>query len=345
MKTAVLTGLNQIEIRDVPPPVIRRPDDVLLRIRRVGVCGSDIHYYTTGRIGSLVVQYPFAIGHECAAEVEAVGPEVRRLQPGSRVAVDPAVPCHGCDQCRAGRHHTCRSLRFLGCPGQLEGCLSETIVMPEECCFPIPDSLPFDAAALVEPLSIGMYAVRQALPMADARIGILGLGPIGLSVMLPAIAHGAAAVYGTDRIASRCAFARSLGATWTGNPDQIDVVTAVRQAEPLLLDVVFECCGQQDALDQAMAMVKPGGKVMIIGIPEFDRYSFAADAARRSELCLQHVRRQNHCVQAALDFVADNRLTCDRLVTHHYPLTELKRAFDLVQRYGDGVIKAMIHMD
>jgi L-iditol 2-dehydrogenase len=217
--------------------------------------------------------------------------------------------------------------------------------MPEECCFPIPESLPFDAAALVEPISIGLYAVRQSVPMVNARVGILGLGPIGLSVMLPAIAGGATAVYGTDRVAFRCAFARSLGATWTGNPDETDVVTVIRQAEPLLLDVVFECCGEQDALDQAIAMVKPGGKVMIIGIPEFTRYSFPADVARRNELCLQHVRRQNNCVQPAIDFVAANRRTCDRLVTHHFPLTELQRAFDLVRRYDDGVIKAMIHTD
>ena len=192
MQAMQLTGLRQMELRTVPDPQIRRPDEVLLRIRAVGVCGSDVHYYTQGRIGSQVVSYPFAVGHEAAGVVEAVGPAVRQLKPGDRVAIDPPVSCHACDQCQAGRHHTCRRLQYLGCPGQLEGCLGELLVMPEECCFPVPASLSFAEAALIEPLSIGVYAVRQSIPMQGAKVGILGAGPIGVSVMLPALAAGAA---------------------------------------------------------------------------------------------------------------------------------------------------------
>ncbi|MCK5803737.1 MAG: alcohol dehydrogenase catalytic domain-containing protein [Lentisphaeria bacterium] len=345
MKAALLTGIREMEIREIPDPAITRPDEVLLRIRAVGVCGSDVHYYTTGRIGSQVVEFPFIVGHEPSGVVEAVGAAVTRLKPGDRVAIDPPVSCHSCDQCLAGRPHTCRTLKYLGCPGQLEGAFSEFLVMPEECCFPIPDDMDMATAALIEPLSIGVYAVQQSIPMTGARIGILGLGPIGLSVMLPALAEGAAAIYATDRIDARCELAGKHGATWTGNPDTVDVVEEVTEREPLLLDVVFECCGQQEALDQAAQLLKPGGKLMMIGIPEFDNWSISAEIARRRELCLQNVRRQNHCVQKTIDLVADGKIDPAFMITHTFKLDDTKTAMDLVDSYGDGVLKAMIEME
>jgi L-iditol 2-dehydrogenase len=340
-----LTGVRQMEARTVADPRIRRPEDVLLRIRAVGVCGSDVHYYTQGRIGSQVVSYPFAVGHEAAGVVEAVGPAVRHVKPGDRVAIDPPVSCHACDQCRAGRHHTCRKLKYLGCPGQLEGCLGELLVMPEECCFPIPASMSFAKAALIEPLSIGVYAVRQSIPMQGAKVGILGAGPIGVSVMLPALAAGATAVYVTDPIAARRELVLRHGACWAGDPTSVDVVKEISSREPLLLDVVFECCGQQSALDQGLALLKPGGKLMIIGIPEFERYSFDAETGRRRELCLQHVRRQNACVQPALDLVVGGKVDPSFMITHTFPLARAKEAFDLVAGYADGVLKAMVEVD
>ena len=342
MKAARLTGIRQMEILEVPDPEITRPDDVLLRIRAVGVCGSDVHYYATGRIGSQVVEYPFTVGHECAGIVEAVGPAVTRVKAGDRVAIDPPISCHRCDQCLAGRPHTCRSLKYLGCPGQLEGSLSELLVMPAECCFPIPDTMSFAEAALIEPLSIGVYAVRQSIPMAGAKIGILGMGPIGFSVLLPALAGGAEAVYVTDRLDARCELAAAHGATWVGNPDRQDVVAEISGREPLLLDAVFECCGQQEALDQGMRLLKPGGKLMLIGIPEFDRYSFSAEIGRRSELCFQNVRRQNDCVGPALDLVVSGAVDPSFMITHTFPFVETQRAFDLVDHYSDGVLKAMV---
>lgn len=344
MKAFVLTGIRAMELREVPTPTIRNDTDVLLRLVAVGVCGSDVHYYATGRIGSQVVEYPFTVGHECAAVVERIGPGVTRVKPGDRVAVEPAMACGRCDQCRAGRAHTCRALRFLGCPGQAEGCLSEFIVMPEDCCFPIPAAMSMEQAMLSEPLSIGVYAVKQSVPMAGARIGILGAGPIGLSVLLPARAQGAAAVYVTDLLDYRLDAARRAGATWAGNPAREDVVQAITGREPLLLDAVFECCGEQAAIDQAVDLLKPGGKLMLIGIPTVDRIAFTIDKARRKELCIQNVRRQNHCVQAALDMLAAGTIQADFMITHRVPLSGTAAAFDQVEHYRDGVIKALVDM-
>ena len=156
MKSMMLTGIRKMEMKTVPDPVILSGKDVKIRIKVVGVCGSDIHYYLKGRIGSQVVEYPFTVGHECAGEVVETGQEVSTLKPGDRVAIEPAMPCSECDQCIDGRPHTCRNLRFLGCPGQAEGCLSEFIVMPESSCFHIPGTMSYDEATISEPLAIGV---------------------------------------------------------------------------------------------------------------------------------------------------------------------------------------------
>ncbi|MGQ9590868.1 MAG: zinc-dependent alcohol dehydrogenase [Planctomycetota bacterium] len=344
MKAMVLTGIREMELRDVPDPAVRRPSDVLVRVKSVGVCGSDIHYYTKGRIGSQVVRHPFTVGHECSGIVAAVGRAARRVSPGDRVAIDPAMFCGACDQCAKGRENTCRELRFLGCPGQAEGCLSERIVVPESSCHRIPPTLSFDQATLSEPLSIAIYAVKKAAPMERARIAILGAGPIGLSVLLAAKLAGAAKVYATDKIPERLAVARRLGAHSTANPLETDPVADIAPLEPLGLDVVFECCGDEEAVDQAVRLLGPGGRLFIIGIPDAAKLSFDVDDMRRKELRVENVRRQARCVEEALRRIERHEIEVGDLVTHRFPFERAKEAFDLVAEYRDGVVKALIEL-
>ena len=343
MKAVVLTGIKKMDIIEVPSPTIETKNDVLLKVKTVGVCGSDVHYYLTGKIGSQVVQYPYRVGHEFSASVCEIGSGVTNVKIGDKVAVEPAMPCWKCDQCLQGRAHTCRKLKFLGCPGQAEGCLSEYIVMPSECCFKVNDSTTFEQAAIVEPLSIGYYAVQQSIDLKGKDIGILGCGPIGLSVMLPAMTQKTNRIFVTDKIDERLELAKSHGASWIGNPDKIDVEKDIIDQEPGLLDVVFECCGEQEALDNAINLLKPGGKLMLIGIPTVDRVSFPIDLLRRKEICIQNVRRQNECVQPALDLIENGLIDIDCMVTHRFGFEESKVAFDLVADYADGVVKAMIN--
>lgn len=342
MKAAVLTSIKGMEISEIPTPKLMCDTDVLIRITHVGVCGSDVHYYTTGRIGSQVVKYPFPVGHEAAGVVEQIGKRVTHVKVGDNVAIEPAMPCYQCDQCQKGREHTCRKLKFLGCPGQADGCLSDQIVMPETSCIKIPDNVTLQEAALSEPLSIGVYAVKQSIPMKNAKVGILGFGPIGFSVMYPALLQGAESVYVTDKLDYRLELAKQCGARWTGNTSRTNIVEEITKQEPLLLDVVFECCGQQEALDQAIDLLKPGGKLMIVGIPETDRISFSIDLLRRKEITIFNVRRQNHCVEEALEMISSRKLDVNKMVTHHFPLSKTKDAFDLVMNYDDKVMKAMI---
>jgi len=342
MKAMVLTGIREMEMQEFPMPVIQNETDVLIKMKVVGICGSDVHYYQSGKIGGQIVQYPFPVGHEGAGEVISVGSRVSRVKPGDRIAIEPAMPCGECDQCKAGRPHTCRKLRFLGCPGQADGCLSEYIVMPEQSCFRIAATMSYTEAAISEPLAIGVYAVNQSVPMKGATIGILGFGPIGMSVILPAIAKGAEKIFVTDLIDERLSIAKACGATWTGNAASQDVVNEIVAREPLLLDVVFECCGKQEAMDQAIELLKPGGKLMIIGIPEFDRWNFSVDKLRHKEICIQSVRRQNHSVEEALESMENGRLNVEKMATHRFGFEDTKAGFDLVSGYRDGVMKAMI---
>ena len=258
MKAALLTGIRKFETRQVPEPEFTRPTDVLIRIKMVGVCGSDIHYYTTGRIGSQIIQFPFTVGHEAAGIVEQVGPKVTRVKPGQRIAIDPAVSCGHCDQCRAGRENTCRELLFLGCPGQLAGALCEHLVLPETCCFPIKDRTTFEQAALSEPLAIAVYAVERARLPARANVAVLGAGPIGMSVFHVLRANRVGEVFITDKIPERLKFAQKLKPKYCGNPDRADVVREISQAEPLLMDAVFECSGDRMAYRPGGAIVKAG---------------------------------------------------------------------------------------
>lgn len=343
MKAIVLTGIRQMEMVEKPMPQIINNTDVLIRMKVVGVCGSDIHYYTTGKIGIQVVRYPFTVGHEGAGEVLATGSSVTRVKAGDRIAIDPAMACFQCDQCLAGRPHTCRNLKFLGNPGQAEGCLSEYLVMPEMSCFPLPISISYDQAAISEPLAIGVYATQLAqMDLSGKKIGILGFGPIGMSVLLSALYYGAGKVYVTDKIDGRLDIAGKCGAAWTGNPLKEDIVSAIREKEEALLDLVFECCGQQEAVDQAIDILKPGGKLMIIGIPEFDRWSFPVDKLRHKEISIQNVRRQNNSLEKTLALLQKAKVDVSSMPTHRFPFARTQDAFDLVAGYRDGVMKAMI---
>lgn len=331
-----------MEMFDAPKPDIKNDDDVLIRMMATGVCGSDVHYYTTGRIGSQVVQYPFPVGHEGAGIVEKVGAAVHSLRVGDRIAIEPAMPCGTCDQCHAGRLHTCRKLRFLGCPGQADGCLSEYITMPQRSCLPIPDNMSFEQATVSEPLAIGLYATCLAGNVKNKNIAILGSGPIGLSVLSGVRLAGAGNVYLTDKINERLAIAQKSGATDNYNILCEDIIKEIQKHEPLMLDLVFECCGQQDALDQAIQLLKPGGKLMIVGIPEFSRFSFSVDDLRRKEIAIQNVRRQNGCDKEAINVIANGSVTIDHWITHCFEFKKTKEAFDMVADYRDGVMKAMI---
>lgn len=342
MKAAFLTGVRTIEIRETPSPRIAKDDDVLVRSQAVGVCGSDLHYYLSGSVGGDTVKYPFIPGHECAGVVEEVGKAVARVKPGDAVVIEPAVSCGVCDQCLTGRPHTCRKLLFLGHYGELTGGMAEFTVAPERNCVPLPPKMTVVQGALAEPLSIAIYAAGMAGSVRGKTAAVLGTGPIGLCVVMTLKADGAGAVYATEIAESRLAAAATAGADWAGHPGREDVVEAIRSREPLGLDIVFECCGEQSALDQAVELVKPGGTLVVVGIPLDDRVSFASGKLRRREIRVQSVRRQNRCLEKAVAMIHTGRIKVDFLATHCFKLGEAQQAYETAAERRDGVIKALV---
>ena len=178
----------------------------------------------------------------------------------------------------------------------------------------------------------------------SAKAAVLGAGPVGLCILLACHAAGLSTTYVTDLLEERLEIAHRCGAAWTGNPQRIDIVAAIEQHEPQGLDCVFECAGAQQTLDQAVEILKPGGTLLIVGIPEQDRVTFHIHTLRRKEIQVRNVRRQNHCMRPAIEMISSRRVNVDQLVTHRVSLADAKQAFDLVADYRDGVIKAMIEV-
>jgi threonine dehydrogenase-like Zn-dependent dehydrogenase len=216
--------------------------------------------------------------------------------------------------------------------------------MPEECCFPTNGKITFEQAALCEPLSIGVYAVKRGGLPKDADVAILGAGPIGLSCLLNVRAENSRVCFMTEKIDGRIEGARKGGATWVGNPNNQDIVKEILYRQPAGMDVVFECAGQQETIDQAIEMLKPGGRLVLIGSPRTERVSFDIDRLRRKEITITNIRRQNKCTQKAIDLIASGKVNTDFMITHRFGLEDTKKAFDLVAGYHDGVIKAMISL-
>lgn len=342
MKAIKLVDLRKLEILDIPKPEIVNSDDVLIKIKSAGICGSDVHYYNTGRIGSMIVEYPFTLGHECSGIVEDMGSEVKKIKIGDKVAIDPAITCGECDQCVMGRENTCRSLKFLGCPGQAEGSFSEHIVMPETSLCKVPDTMSFEQAVLSEPLCIGSYAVRISRQKEHQNIAILGLGPIGLSVLIFSKLKNPENIFGTDLINERLDVGEKLNINYRFNPKNEDIVENINTICQDGIDIVFECAGEQETLDQAIDILRPGGKLIMIGIPQTETVSFIPDKMRRKELTLINIRRQCGELPEVVENIAQDRIKLNPFITHRFKPEQATEAFELVSNYKDGVIKAFI---
>lgn len=196
MKAAVMHNTREIKIETLPVPDINH-DEVLIKVMAVGICGSDLHYYTNGRIGNYVVEKPFILGHECAGEIAAVGSSVDQFKVGDRVAVEPGVTCGRCEACKEGRYNLCPDVQFLATP-PVDGAFVQYIKMRQDFVFSIPDSLSYEDAALIEPFSVGIHAAARTKLQPGSTVAIMGMGPVGLMAVAAAKAYGAGTIIVTD---------------------------------------------------------------------------------------------------------------------------------------------------
>ncbi len=310
--------------------------EVLLRVTAVGLCGSDLHWYEEAGIGEARLPRPLVLGHEFAGVI-ADGPRA-----GERVAADPADPCGRCDPCLDGRSNVCLATRFAGF-GTTDGALRSVMTWPERLLHPLPDALGGDEAALLEPLGVALHALDIASVAVGGRAGVYGCGPLGLLLVQLLRLAGASRVVATDRLAHRVAAARSMGASHgfvvdSSSGAEMSVGRGNARDEPV--DVAFEVAGDDDALSDAIAAVRPGGKVVLVGIPTGDRTTFPASAARRKELSLLLSRRMAPTdLPRAIALARSDRIRLAPLITHRYPLAQVPEAFaTLAARRGLKVI-------
>ncbi|MET0522431.1 MAG: NAD(P)-dependent alcohol dehydrogenase [Jiangellaceae bacterium] len=318
MQASVLRAVHDliVEERPVPQP---SPREVLVRIKSVGVCGSDVHYYEHGRIGDHVVREPLVLGHEPSGEIVAVGAEVTRLTAGQRVSIEPGVPCLSCEQCLAGRYNLCPRMRFLATP-PIDGALCEYLAVHEAFAHPVPDTLSDDAAAMLEPLSVGIWACRKGRVEPGSRVLVNGAGPVGLLAAQSALAFGAARVVVADVSESRLALAGRLGAT-----DIVDVRSATLGESGVEPDVLLECSGHPEATVAALRTLAPAGRAVLVGMGA-DVLPLPLPYVQNREIELVGTFRYANTWPTAIALAASGRVVLDPLVTHHYSLLDVGAA-------------------
>jgi len=341
MKALVLHKTRDLRVDDVPEPEAG-PGQVKVRIAAVGVCGSDVHYYTHGRIGDQVVREPQIIGHEGAGEIVAVGNGVEDLAVGQRVAIEPALSCGQCEWCLRGHPNVCPNVKFCSTP-PVDGLMSEFAVLAAHQCLPIPDALSWEEAAMLEPLQVSVHAANIIGTVPGETVAVVGAGCIGLGCMEMASVAGAAHIIVTDKLDYRLDLATELGADDTVNVAENDAAEAVQHlTDGRGADLVFECTNSGVGAPQAYDLAAIGGRVCLVGIPEEDQITLDAHRPRRKELRVQYVRRSRHAARQAITLVATGHLDVARWVTHRVALADAKEAFETVANYADGVLKAVV---
>jgi L-iditol 2-dehydrogenase len=304
-RAAVLHAVRDVRVEERPVPE-PGPLDVLVEIAAVGVCGSDVHYYEHGRIATRVVRAPHVLGHESAGRVVAAGEQVTRHAVGDRVALEPGLPCGRCRECRAGRYNLCRDVRFLGAP-PTDGAFTRFVAMHEDFAHALPDGVSDEAGALMEPLSVALWACEKAGVGAGDRVLVTGAGPIGLLVAQVARVRGATEIAVTDVNPHRLELARSMGAT----------------AELAEADALIECSGHPQALRDGIAALRPAGTAVLVGMGGDDDVQIPLSLIQAREIWLSGTFRYANTYPSAIALAASGAVHLEAIVTGHYGLDEV----------------------
>ena len=330
-RVAVLHAPGDLRLEERPIPVPRRRE-VLVKIRSVGVCGSDIHYFRHGRIGPFVVREPLVLGHEASGVVVELGEGATRHPVGERVCIEPGLPCGACEECRAGRYNLCADVRFLATP-PIDGAFTEYLCMHEDFVYAVPDRLSDDEAAQIEPLSVGVWACRKGEVSPGKRVLVTGAGPIGLLAMQVARAAGADQVTISDIDPHRLAIAEQLGAD-----EVIDARSGSAGARSV--DVLLECSGAEAAVRAGLEALRPAGRAVLVGMG-VDELSIPVTTLQTRELTLTGTFRYANAYPAAIALASSGRVRFEGVTGAHY---RLEQAAEALSRSAGGTegLKAMV---
>ena len=331
MRASLLKKQGDVALENLAVPTIDE-DQVLVQVAAVGVCGSDVHYYEHGRIGPYVVDHPLILGHELSGRIVAVGAQVDSSRVGQRVAVEPQRPCRVCDQCKHGRYNLCPSIEFYATP-PIDGAFTEYVAIQADFAFPIPDSVSDEAAALIEPLSVGIWACQRAGIGSGSRVLIAGAGPIGIIAAQTARAFGATEVYISDISPDRLAFALKYGATHALNARTDSV-------EGLDVDAFIDASGAPQAVRSGILAVRPAGRVILVGLGA-DDVELPVSFIQNREIWLSGVFRYANTWPLGIQLIADGKVDLDVLVTGRFGLSEAEAALQAGKQPGQ--LKAVVY--
>ena len=344
MKAALMPKIREMEIVEMDIPQIK-PDEVLVKMKHIGICGSDVHYYEEGRIGDFIVKKPIILGHECAGEVVEVGQDVRHLKAGDQVTIEPGKPCGKCSYCMSGNYNLCQDMIFMATP-PVDGAMAEYVAYPEHLCYKLPAHLDTIDGCLVDPIAVAYHAVLQA----DTKVGqsavVLGAGTIGLSTMMALKSVGAYPIFCTDVVQQKLDMAKRLGATETYLANQEDYCNQMlKQLDGDGFDVVIETAGSAKAILQSTQLVRPGGTIVLVGMTANSINDFDTACLIAKEAKLHTVFRYRNLWPTAINAIASGSFPVKSLVSDYYPFDQSKQAFERCVNDKENVIKIVLQFD
>ncbi|MEP6714510.1 MAG: alcohol dehydrogenase catalytic domain-containing protein [Terriglobia bacterium] len=342
MKAAELAGVREFRIVDQEPEP-PGPGEVQVRVAAVGICGSDMHNFTEGGIGDSRCRFPVILGHEPAGVVVKTGAGVTGVGIGDHFALEPAIACGHCEMCRAQRPNLCDNMRFLS-SGGIPGFFRELVNLPQHNLIPIPKQVGLREATMIEPLAVALHSLTFASVKAGETAVVFGTGPIGLLTIAALKFSGAGRVWAVEPVAHRRAMALAMGAD--AALDTADPVAEIRHDTGNRgVDLAFDCAGRGDSVNQCIGVLAKGGRLIYTAIPAEVHVPFYAPGLRKKEITFFNVYRSNHQTERARDLLAENLGMFAALVTHSRPLDEIQQAFEVVDRYADGVGKMIVTVD
>ena len=349
--SAVLHGIRDMRLEDrgIPQP---EPHEVQVKISHVGVCGSDVHYYTDGHIGQYVVEQPLVLGHEAAGIITALGVNVTTLQIGDRVSLEPGRTCRICYHCKRGRYNLCPKVRFMATP-PIDGAFCEYVTWDEDFTFKIPDHISLEAAALLEPLAVGVWAVQRANIGMGASVVVFGAGAIGCTTLQAAKAAGATTIIAVDLEPFRLELAHELGATHTINAKDTDILEQIRAITAPLngltgssggVDAAFETAGALVTCRNTILATRSGGVAVLVGLPPEPMVSLDIVAAASREVDIRGQFRYANCYPTALALLANGKVNLDKMITQRFGLAQTQAALEFADTQKKRCLKVMIEI-
>ena len=341
MIVAELTAARQFQLKDAP---VRDPgrNEVQVRVKSVGICGSDLHYYFEGGIGDTSCVFPMVLGHEPSGEIVRTGSGVKGWAPGDRAILEPALYCYHCEFCMSGKHNVCRHLRFLSTPSD-PGFFREYVNLPLTNVIPLPAQLSFEGGTLCEPLAVVLHSMKFADPRPGESVAVFGAGPIGLLTLSVLRLSAAGRIFVIEPVAHRRELALRMGADAAIDPEAADVVRELRkETGDLGVDLVIDCAAKGGTMNQALFAARSAGRVVYTGIPSEMVIPMEFHEMRRKELTIYNVRRSNHETHVAMHLLLEHPDRFLPVLTHQRPLDKIGPAFDMLEHYDDGAAKVTI---